>query len=81
KALRRSMELRGGGDAADWFFLAMCEQRLGDGAKARAEYARAAKWLEDHWPPNEGLLRARQEAARLLGLPEPRLPGAPAGEE
>jgi tetratricopeptide (TPR) repeat protein len=81
KALRRSMELRGGGDAADWFFLAMCEQRLGDGAKARAEYARAARWLEEHWPPGEGLLRARQEAARLLGLPEPRLPGAPAGQE
>jgi tetratricopeptide (TPR) repeat protein len=80
KALRRSVELRGGGDAWDWFFLAMCEQRLGERAKARVEYERAAQWVEDHWPPDEGLIRARQEAARLLGLPALPRPGAPAGE-
>jgi serine/threonine protein kinase/tetratricopeptide (TPR) repeat protein len=70
-ALSRSMELRQGGDALDWYFLAMCNHRLGKEDEARTWYKRAAAWLKKHWPPDEDLYRASQEAAELLGQPAP----------
>jgi tetratricopeptide (TPR) repeat protein len=70
-ALSRSMELRQGGDALDWYFLAMCNHWLGNEREAREWYDQAATWLKSHWPPDEDLFRAAQEAAKLLGRPAP----------
>jgi serine/threonine protein kinase len=74
KALQQSMELRAGGDPLDWFFLAMCEQQLGNKQEARAWFEKAARWVDNHWPPGEEVLRAWKEAAQLLGLAGPSIP-------
>jgi tetratricopeptide (TPR) repeat protein len=74
-ALSRSMELRQGGDALDWFYLAMCDHRLGKDREAREWYDRAVAWLDGHWPPGQDVVRAHHEAAELLGLPAPAAPG------
>jgi tetratricopeptide (TPR) repeat protein len=67
-ALLKSMELRQGGDAADWFFLAMTSWQLGDKAKARSWYARAVAWMDKKAPKDPELARFRAEAAALLGI-------------
>jgi tetratricopeptide (TPR) repeat protein len=74
-ALEKSMQLQKGGDAADWFFLAMAHWRSGDKGKARRWYDRAVAWAEKNRPKDEELGRIRAEAAALLGLPGP--PPAP----
>src|SRR5262249_26338098 len=43
-ALEKSMELRQGGDAYDWLFLAMAHRRLDDAGQARKWYDRATGW-------------------------------------
>jgi Flp pilus assembly protein TadD len=67
-ALEKSMELRKGGDANDWFFLAMAHWQRGDKKDARNWYDRAVMWMEKHQPRNEELLRFRAEAETLLEL-------------
>ena len=64
------MELAKGGDAFDWFFLAMAHWRLGHKDEARAWYDKAAAWDAKNLPPpeNEELRRFRAEAAALLGV-------------
>src|SRR5262249_49793945 len=42
-ALKKSMELRKGGDSFDWFFLAMAHGRLGNKEDARKWYDRAVQ--------------------------------------
>jgi WD40 repeat protein len=69
KALEKAMELRQGGDSADWFFLAMAHWQLGDKDQARRWYDKAVAWMEKHQPKNEELRRFRAEAAELIGLP------------
>jgi tetratricopeptide (TPR) repeat protein len=69
-SLEKSMQLRRGGDAADWFFLAMTCWQSGDKDKARQWYGRAVRWMEKNRPRDEELARFRAEAAALLGLPE-----------
>jgi eukaryotic-like serine/threonine-protein kinase len=59
-----------GGDAGQWFFLAMAHWQLGEKDKAREWYARAAEWTDKHQPNNEDLRRFRAEAAELLELKE-----------
>jgi uncharacterized protein HemY len=68
--LEKSMELRKGGSSDDWFFLAMAHWKLGENAKARQWYDRAAQWMDKNQPKNEELRRFRAEAADLLGLNE-----------
>jgi tetratricopeptide (TPR) repeat protein len=70
-SLEKSMQLRKGGDASDWFFLAMAHWRSGAKDKARPWYDRAVRWVEKNRPKDEELGRFRAEAAALLGLPEP----------
>jgi serine/threonine protein kinase/WD40 repeat protein len=64
-ALEKSM-LHQGGTSWDWFFLAMTHRRLGDPSNARLCYEQAVRWMEEHEPQNEELLRFRAEAEGLL---------------
>jgi len=61
-ALRKSMELRNGGDWADWFFLAMAHWHLGEKEQARKWSCRADLWLEKNNPNDEELRCFRGEA-------------------
>jgi serine/threonine protein kinase/tetratricopeptide (TPR) repeat protein len=69
-ALEKSMELGNGGDAIDWFFLAMAHWRLGRRNEARDWYDKAAAWDAKNLgrPEKEELLGFRAEAAALLGV-------------
>jgi tetratricopeptide (TPR) repeat protein len=69
-ALEKTLELSNGGDAADWFFLAMAHWRLGHHDEARAWYDKAVAWKARNRPQdkNEELSRHRVEAEALLGL-------------
>jgi tetratricopeptide (TPR) repeat protein len=70
KALRKSMDLRKGGDSSDWFFLAMAHWHLGNKNEARRWFDQAVSWMDKNQPGNEELRRFRAEAAELLGLKE-----------
>jgi serine/threonine protein kinase len=67
-ALRKSMELRKGGDGTDLFFLALAHWQLGDKDGGRAWYGRAVQWMEKHQPGDEDLRQVHAEAAALLGI-------------
>lgn len=66
--LETSMKLRKGGDANDWFFLAMSHWQLGDKEQAAKYYQQAVTWMDKHAPQDAELLRFRAEAAELLGI-------------
>jgi tetratricopeptide (TPR) repeat protein len=68
--LRKSMELRHGGDSFDWFFLALAHGQRGEQEQARKWYAEAVHWMETNQPNHEELRRFRTEAAELLGVKE-----------
>jgi tetratricopeptide (TPR) repeat protein len=57
-----------GGNAAQWFFLAMAHWQLGEKDKAREWYYRGVEWTAKHDPRWDLLQRFRAEAAALLGL-------------
>jgi tetratricopeptide (TPR) repeat protein len=74
-AFNKSMLLRRGGDAFDWFFLAMIQQKLGDPAEARKRYDQAVQWVQKNGPAlakdpqvAEELGRFRSEAEEVLEL-------------
>ncbi len=67
-ALEKSMELRKGGDAFDWFLLAMAHWKLRDKTQARSWYDKAVPWMEKNQPKDDELIRFRAEAAALLGV-------------
>jgi serine/threonine protein kinase/Flp pilus assembly protein TadD len=67
-ALEKSMQLRGGGDSYDWFFLAMAHWRLGEKDKARQWYDRAVQWMDKKMSKDKELGRFRAEAAELLKI-------------
>jgi hypothetical protein len=67
--------LRQGGDAFDFFFLAMAHWQLGHKDEARQWYSQAVGWMEKNQealtkdrPHAEELKRFRAEAAELLGI-------------
>jgi len=73
-SLTKSMELRSGGDAEDWYFLAMSHCRLGNVDDARKWHQQAVEWVEKNGPLLAGnrqvadeLRRFRAEARELLG--------------
>jgi tetratricopeptide (TPR) repeat protein len=70
-ALEKSMAVRKGGDAFDWFFLAMAHWQLGEKDQARTWYDNAVPWSEKNQPHNEELLRFRAEAEALMGIRRP----------
>jgi Flp pilus assembly protein TadD len=67
-ALKKSMELREGGDSFDWFVLAMSHEKLGEMEKARQWYDRARHWMDENQVHNEELRRFRAEATEVLGV-------------
>jgi uncharacterized protein HemY len=74
-AFDESMKLRDGGDAFDWFFLAMTHRKMSDPTEARDWYDRAVKWVENNAPAleknpeqAEELHRFRSEEEEVLGL-------------
>jgi tetratricopeptide (TPR) repeat protein len=66
-ALEKSMRLRAGGDAYDWFFVAMAKHKL-EQDDAREWHDKAVAWMEEHKPDDEELKRFRAETERLLGI-------------
>jgi len=70
KALRKSINLRGGGDSFDWFPLAMIDWRRGDKDHASKTYRAALAWMTKNAPQNEELQQLRAEAATVLAAPE-----------
>ena len=70
KSLGKSSELKSGGAASTWFFLAMAHRQKGDRDQARQWYDRAAIWMEKNKPKDDELLRFRAEATALLGVSE-----------
>ena len=67
-ALQKSMELRNGGDAFDWFFIGMAHWQLGQKEEARMQYERALQWMKENLPQESELRRFRSEAEALLGI-------------
>ncbi len=65
-ALKQSMHLRKGGDAFDWYFMAMAHRQLGEKKEARHWYDKAVGWNDKNIPGDEELRRFRAEAAELL---------------
>jgi eukaryotic-like serine/threonine-protein kinase len=70
-AFEKSMQLRGGGDSADWFFLAMCYWQLGGKDAAGKWYDQAVGWMDKNKPDGEELRRFRAEAEKLLKQTNP----------
>jgi tetratricopeptide (TPR) repeat protein len=67
-ALEKSMDLRQGGDANDWFFLAMTQWQLVQKEEARKWYDKAVQWMDKNAKENEELRRFRSEAEELLEI-------------
>ena len=80
-ASERSMELRKGGDAYNWFFQAMARWQKGDKDEARKWFDKAVVWTKANDPKNVELRQFWTEAAELLGQPGPTSPAAPAAEK
>jgi uncharacterized protein HemY len=78
EALHESCALQNkqGGDAYQWFFLAMAHWQRGEKEKARQLYNRAVGWTDKNEPRNEDLRRFRAEASQLLGLNEKQQDGS-----
>ena len=69
EALEKSCALQHdptGGDAFQWFFLAMAHWQLGEKDKAREWYDKAVKWTEASEKDNADLIRFRAEAEELM---------------
>ena len=75
-ALEKSMVLRQGGDAFDWFFLALAHHKLGHADEAKKWYAKAIGWLEKNGPA-----LAKDSAARGRTPPFPRRGGRSVGSQ
>jgi tetratricopeptide (TPR) repeat protein len=61
-ALDKSRELKKGGDAYAWLFLAMAHQKLGNHDEARKAYDQATQWLEKN---KESLAKNKRQAEEL----------------
>jgi tetratricopeptide (TPR) repeat protein len=66
EALEKAMKLREGGDAFDWYFLAMALWQLGEKDAARDWLARAERWRKEKAPQNDELRRYRAEANKVI---------------
>ncbi len=71
-ALNKSIELRHGGDAEDYFFLAMTLERLGKRDEARPWFEKGVEWTKNNDPENKELQRFQEEATDVLGVAKPK---------
>jgi uncharacterized protein HemY len=67
KALERGLELRHGGTATDFFFLAMAHWKRGDKEKARTWFDKGVAWMGQNSLDNLDLEAIRAEAKATLG--------------
>jgi tetratricopeptide (TPR) repeat protein len=75
-ALEKSEELTPGRSlGSNALFLAMAYWRLGQQEQARRWYGRAVGWMEKNKSSDPELLKYRNEAAKLLGIPATNPPG------
>jgi tetratricopeptide (TPR) repeat protein len=74
EALEKSMELRVGGDATDWFFVAMAHWQLGRREEARKWYDKAVEWMNKNQSESVELQRFRAAATGLIGTANTSLP-------
>jgi tetratricopeptide (TPR) repeat protein len=70
KALMKAMELGDANSSDDWLILAMAEWRLDQKSKAKQLFTHALHRIEADSKNDQELMRIRQEAASLIGLPE-----------
>jgi tetratricopeptide (TPR) repeat protein len=78
--LEKSIDLqKDGGDAGQWFFLAMAHGRLGHSDAARQWFDRGVRWMQERGNRDEIPRRLWAEAAALLGIayPPPLKPVTP----
>ncbi len=68
EALEKSMSLHQGGDANDWFFLAMTRWRQNQPSEALKWFEKASDWTKKNQPMNPELQRFQAEAQGLLGI-------------
>jgi len=80
-ASKRSMELRKGNGAYNWFFQAMAHWQKGDKDEARKWFDKAVAWTTEKGPKNAELRQFWAEAAELFGQPGPGSPAVPAAEK
>ena len=76
-ALEKSMALAKapeGGNARQWFFLAMAHRQLDAKDDARRWYDRAVAWMDKHAAKDAELQRIRTEAAELLKMEDGKKP-------
>jgi serine/threonine protein kinase/tetratricopeptide (TPR) repeat protein len=66
ESLNKSVQRRDGGDALDWYFLAMSHWKLGHDQEAHTWYEKAVAWMDENHPNNEELLCLRDEAIALI---------------
>jgi serine/threonine protein kinase/Tfp pilus assembly protein PilF len=74
-ALERSVAIQGR-TSFDDFFLAMAHERIGESGKAKIEYERAVRWMNQVKPSDQELRQFSDEAAEVLRLIQP-LPAVP----
>jgi tetratricopeptide (TPR) repeat protein len=67
ESISKALELRNGGDATDWFVLAMAHWKRGDKDQGRRWYDKGVRWMEENDPKSYELGRLRDEAAALRG--------------
>jgi hypothetical protein len=70
EALQKSMDVRSGGDACDYFFMAMAHWQRDQKEEAAQWYEKGVAWMEKNKSEHEELKRFRAEAASLLGVAE-----------
>jgi tetratricopeptide (TPR) repeat protein len=66
EALEKSMSLNQGGDANDWFFLAMTRWRQNNKTEARKWFDQAVAWTKNKKPDDPELQYFQAEAASVL---------------
>lgn len=66
------MNLTDGGQAHDWFFMAMIDWSRGKQSEARKWFDRATAWVEHNRPNDTELRSIQSEAAALIGSPDPK---------
>jgi tetratricopeptide (TPR) repeat protein len=67
--LEQSIQLQNGGDATDWYFLAIAHWHLKHESEARRWFDQAVEWTQRNKPDDPELQRFRAEAESLL-VPE-----------